>query len=109
MMSANGSVGHWRTRQKKHDIDRDTAWAAAKHAGWKFVPGRVKLTITLCYTGRYRVDADNLAYRCKGMIDGLKGDFFTDDSTEWLVLDVRAQMAMPGVKELHIELESIET
>src|SRR5437868_5844915 len=68
----NGSHLHWATHQKKHDIDCDVAWACARQAGWEFVPGRVKLTITMVYPRKYRVDADNLAARCKGLIDGLR-------------------------------------
>lgn len=121
-MSANGSHGHWATHQKKHNIDRDMAWACARQAGWEFVPGRVRLTITLVYPRRYRVDADNLVAKCKGLIDGLKtlhygggfnltpvirrSGFFTDDSTEWLELIVRA-VVEPGVKETRLQLEPV--
>jgi hypothetical protein len=114
-MSANGSHGHWATRQKKHDVDMMMAWASAKHAGWTFMSGRVKLTITLVYPRTYRVDADNLAARCKGLIDGLKGPnskkmlnsgFFTDDNTQWLELTVRAEVRK-GCKQTEITLESL--
>ena len=126
-MSANGSHGHWRTHQKKHDVDRDMAWAAARQANWEFVPGKVHLTVTLVYPRKYRVDADNLAARCKGLIDGLKGrsslngvratmivngqlqpafGFFTDDSTEWLDLVVRAEV-VKGVKATRLELRAV--
>lgn len=104
-MSANGSHGHWSTRQKKHDIDRDTAWASAKHAGWRYETGKVRLTITLVYTRKYRVDADNLAARCKGVIDGLKG-WFVDDDTEHLELAVRTGIG--GEKATQICLESVK-
>jgi hypothetical protein len=125
-MSANGSHGHWATRQKKHDIDRDTAWATAMQAGWVFVPGRVRLTIVLVYPQRYGrgMDADNAVARCKGLIDGLKGfeakhlplvgvtldrptrrkGYFEDDSTDWLELVVRAEVE-PGVKATRLTLE----
>jgi hypothetical protein len=120
---------HWSVIRRNHDIDRDMAWASAKQAGWVFVPGRVKLTITLVYPQKYRVDADNLAARCKGLIDGLKDGrapgyskgrgtqfiagygniqgFFHDDSTEWLDLEVRAVVER-GVKETRIELRQAE-
>jgi hypothetical protein len=137
---------HWSVIRRNHDIDRDMAWASAKQAGWVFVSGRVKLTITLVYPRKYRVDADNLAARCKGLIDGLKQvsmpyihtgranccrrwrsggscqylekgnvleriveseGFFTDDSTEWLDLEVRAAVER-GVKETQITLTSVE-
>lgn len=119
--SPNAQNHHWRTRQKRHHADRDMAWASAKHAGWDFVQGRVRLTITLVYPRKYRVDADNMVARCKGLIDGLKsqsiarkqaryeiveqrGGFFTDDSTEWLDLRVEA-VVEPGVKATRLTLE----
>jgi hypothetical protein len=122
--SPNNQKRHWRTVQKNHHIDRDMAWASAKHAGWQFVEGRVRLTITLVYPRKYRVDADNLAARCKGLIDGLKHHvptlkvtvphtgldirrgFFEDDSTEWLELLVRAEVRR-GEKATEILLEAL--
>ena len=119
-MNPNGSHGHWATQKKKHDVDRDTAWASAKHAGWKFIPGRVKLTITLVYSKKPLPDIDNCYAKVKGLIDGLKcqtqvwfhddkdcGEFFTDDSPEWLDLSVTAVME-PGVKATRLVLESTE-
>jgi hypothetical protein len=106
-MSANGSHGHWRTHQARHDADQRQGLRYAEHFGWTFMPGRVSLTITLVYPRTYRVDADNLAARCKGLIDGLrlrKGrGFFTDDSTEWLDLYVKADVRK-GVKATEITL-----
>jgi hypothetical protein len=121
--SPNNQKRHWRTVQKNHHIDRDTAWAAAMQAGWKFVPGKVRLTITfVCATNRRR-DADNLVARCKGVIDGLKAQearsiaglrfassklgFFEDDDTAHLDLVVRADVR-PGVKQLEITLEPVD-
>jgi hypothetical protein len=98
------------------------AWASAKHAGWQFVNGRVRLTITLVYPRKYRVDADNLAARCKGLIDGLKNytpprpvaiphtgievrrGFIEDDDTEHMELLVRAEVRR-GEKATEITLE----
>lgn len=121
--SPNNQKRHWRTVQQNHHHDRDMAWASAKHAGWEFMPGKVRLTITLIYPRKYRVDADNLAARCKGIIDGLKSQAFTtrhsrgeivyqragfctDDSTEWLELIVRAEVQR-GRKGVHMLLESL--
>lgn len=122
--SPNNQKRHWRAVQKNHHIDRDMAWASAKHAGWTFMQGRVRLTITLIYPRKYRVDADNLAARCKGLIDGLKTHvptlkvavphtgldirrgFFFDDSTEWLDLRVLAEVRR-GEKATEITLESV--
>lgn len=84
-------------------------------AGWTAVAGRVRLTIVLVYPRKYRVDADNLAARCKGLLDGLKSDhkhnqgrlgWFADDSTEWLDLVVRAEVR-PGQKATEITLEPV--
>jgi hypothetical protein len=121
--SPNGSHGHWAAHNKRHHIDRDMAWARAMQAGWTFVPGKVRLTIVFVYPRKVRVDSDNLVARCKGLIDGLKRHeglmgqgrtaayvrrqgFFTDDSTEYLELVVRAE-TQPGVKQLEIELEAL--
>ncbi len=95
-MSANGSHGHWAKAKKKHDIDRDTAWASAKHAGWRKFDGKVRVTVTLYFAQRRRRDADNLHYRVKGCVDGIK-DFCVDDSTEWMDLIVTAQSPLPNV------------
>ena len=114
---------HWSVIRRNHDIDRDMAWASAKQAGWVFVPGRVKLTITLVYPRNTLPDTDNAYAKVKGLIDGLKHEgmvkpgvgwwesaaaglrgFFTDDSTEWLELEVRA-IVEKGCKAVRIELE----
>lgn len=120
--SANRSHDHWRKVQRAHHADRDMAYVVANASGWKPVRGRVRLAITLVYPRKYRVDADNLAARCKGLIDGLRDrkpsgtwmaglgnvrGFFTDDSTEWLDLHVRAEVR-PGVKQTEITLEPIQ-
>lgn len=83
------------------------------------MPGKVRLTIVLVYPRKYRVDADNLVAKCKGLIDGLKcpgmgrdcvkfhhKGFFYEDSTVWLELVVRAEVE-PGVKATRITLESV--
>lgn len=111
--SANRSHDHWRKTQKAHHADRDMAWASAMQAGWTRVPGKVRLTVVLVYPRKYRLDADNLASKCKGLIDGLKSDhvhnhgrlgWFADDSTEYLELDVRAVVER-GVKQTRLTLE----
>jgi hypothetical protein len=121
--NGSNSKGHWSTIRRRHDVDRDMAWASARQAGWVFVPGKVRLTITFVYPRKYRIDADNLAARCKGLIDGLNSaartqkiggtmvrtlgpGFFTDDSTEWLDLHVDATVER-GVKETRLTLESL--
>lgn len=115
--SPNGSHGHWSTHQRNHDVDRDMAWASARQAGWTYVPGRVRLTITLVYPRKPVPDPDNAVARCKGLIDGLTekryvsgiqerrySGWFTDDSTEWLDLEVRV-VVEKGIKAVRIELE----
>lgn len=125
--SPNNQKRHWRAVQQNHHHDRDMAWASAKHAGWTFVPGRVRLTITFVYPRKYRVDADNLVARCKGILDGLKGrglsltllhtkgirmadtrhGFFEDDSSDILELRVRSEVR-PGCKATELVLEPIQ-
>lgn len=125
-MSANGSHGHWATRNRRHHVDRDMAWASAMQAGWTPVIGKARLTITLVYSRKYRVDADNLAARCKGLIDGLKTEYHTggfprnpfaaikrpgfilDDSTEWLELRVLAEVRPGEPKSTEMVLEQID-
>lgn len=120
--SANRSHDHWRKIQRAHHADRDMAWASAMQAGWEFVPGKVLLTVVLVYPRLYRMDADNLAAKCKGLIDGLKAGhapegrkfiagfgnvkgWFEDDDTEHLDLIVRAEVSK-GVKETRLTLEA---
>jgi Holliday junction resolvase RusA-like endonuclease len=107
-MSANGSHGHWSKARKAHDIDRDTAWASAKHACWQRFDGKVRVTITLYFAQQRRRDLDNLYYRCKGTIDGIK-DFCVDDDAEHMELVVAAQLALTGGrKATEIVMETIE-
>lgn len=124
----NSSRGaHWAVARKKHQIDRDMAWASARQAGWEFVPGKVRLNIVFVYPHTVHVDPDNLTARCKGLIDGLKTHqasrpkgstiravalpvrrgFITDDTTQYLDLHVSARTEK-GVKAIEITLESIE-
>jgi len=117
--NVNGSNArrHWSVIRKNHDIDRDMAWAAAKQAGWVFVPGKVRLTITLVYPKRPLPDTDNAYSKIKGCLDGLHCHgcihqmqhigFFRDDSAEHLELIVRAEV-VPGCKQTKIELEAVE-
>ena len=98
-MSANGSHGHWAKAKKAHDIDRDTAWASAKYAGWQRFDTKVRVTIILYFAQKRRRDPDNLHYRVKGVVDGIK-DFCIDDDTEHMELVVSAQLGwpLPGVR-----------
>lgn len=109
--SANRSHDHWRKIRQAHHADQTMAWAAAQQAGWRYVVGKVSLTIVLIYPRTYRVDADNLAAKCKGLIDGLKlhrdRGFFRDDSTEWLDLHVSAEVRK-GVKATVVTLAGAE-
>ncbi len=124
-MNPNGGHGHWSKQHRKHEIDSGTAWATAKHAGWKFVPGKVRLTITLVYAINRLPDPDNAVAKCKGLIDGLKQHqskwikpqpgyeflagplgFFTDDSPEYCEIVVQA-VYEKGKKEVRLSLESL--
>lgn len=128
-VNPNGSRArrHWSVMRKFHDIDRDMAWAAARQAGWVFVPGRVRLTITLVFPRKPIPDPDNAVARCKGLIDGLKNrdqrvktgnqlapwvgciqqNFFTDDDSEHLDLRVNA-VVEKGIKAVRITLEALD-
>lgn len=105
-MSANGSHGHWSASKRKHDTDMQTTYGSLLHAGWKRITTRGVLTIALVFPQRRRRDADNLHYRCKGLIDGVK-PFLVDDDTEHVELVVLA-VVEPGVKCVRLELESGE-
>ena len=94
-MSANGSHEHWSKAQKAHDCDRDTAWGSAKHAGWQRFDCKVRVTITLYFSQHRRRDIDNLHYRVKGVIDGIKY-FCIDDDAEHMELVVAAQVPLIG-------------
>jgi len=107
-MNANSSHGHWSKARKAHDVDRDTAWASAKYAGWQRFEGKVRVTITLYFAQHRRRDLDNLYYRCKGALDGIKA-FCTDDDAEHMELVVAAQLALiPGRKATEICMETLE-
>lgn len=94
---------HWSAIQKQHDAEAQRAYWAAKAAGWTRLEGRVRLEIVFVYPRRYRVDADNLYARVKGILDGIKTHFFKDDSTEWLDLRVRARFGAPKAVEMTLE------
>lgn len=119
--SANAR-GNWRVIHQRHRADMEMASVCARQAGWRFVPGKVLLTVVLVYPQRYRTDADNLHARVKGLVDGLKTivskkgpymewtrqpGFFTDDDTDHLELVVKAEVQR-GVKETRIVLEPLE-
>ena len=105
-MSANGSHGHWKPKQNQHDTDMQTVYGAALFAKWKPIASRARLSITLVFPQRRRRDTDNLHYRVKGVIDGIK-PFVVDDDTEHLDLVVRAE-TRPGVKAVELVLEALE-
>lgn len=108
---ANVRGDNWRKREKSLKAAQEKVWAAAMQSGWHFVPGRVRLTITLVFGEARRRDADNLVTRCKGAIDGLKSHrvstvrgvklpapvvrkgWFEDDDTEHLELVVQAEVS----------------
>jgi Holliday junction resolvase RusA-like endonuclease len=95
--TANGSQTNRYTRQKNKKAAETVVWASAKHAGWKRVEGRARLTVTLVYARTYRMDTDNLYARCKPICDGLK-EFIVDDSRQWL--DLRVDVAVrPGAEK----------
>ena len=119
----NQRTSHWSVGRKRHYVDAQTAWATAKQAGWVFIAGKVRLTVTLVYKKKPLPDHDNAVARCKGIVDGLRNHpspwikprpgypmlsgllgFFEDDSPEWLELEVRA-VVEPGVKATRLELE----
>lgn len=102
---ANGPHGHWSTRQKKLKAAQTMVWASAKHADWKRVEGRARLTIVLVFSNHRRRDADNLHTRVKGCVDGLR-EWLVDDSTDWLELIVRAEVR-PGERAVEMTLEAL--
>jgi hypothetical protein len=128
-MNPNGGTPHRMVQHKRHEIDSGTAWSTAKHAGWTFVPGKVRLTITLVYAVNRLPDKDNAYARCKGVVDGLKLHpspwlkpraefapdeflnrpigFFTDDKPELCELVVEA-IVQKGKKETRLVLEVVE-
>jgi len=109
-MSANGSHEHWSKAKKKHDVDMQTTWASAKYAGWQRFSSKVRVTIILYFAQRRSRDTDNLYYRCKGVVDGIK-DFCVDDSTQWMELIVAEQLVLPlaiSRKATEITMETLE-
>lgn len=104
-MSANGSHGHWRSAQKQHDTDMHTTYGALLYAGWKRVESKARLRITLVFSVRRRRDTDNLYYRCKGVIDGIK-PFLVDDDTEHLEIVPPVVLVERGRRGVELELES---
>lgn len=104
---ANGQHGHWSTRQRKLHRAQRTVWLYAWNARLTAISGRAKVTIVLVFPVKRRRDQDNLHSRVKGVLDGLvKGHWLVDDSTEWLELEVRAEVR-PGVKQTEITLEAL--
>lgn len=76
---------HWRTR---HRLEQE--WQTKARLAWMettprlFLPGRVRVSFAI-YRGRF-LDACNLhgSRALKGIIDGLKGQLFADDSPRYL-------------------------
>lgn len=89
---ANGQHGHWFTRQRKLNQAKEWARNYALNACWRRVDGPARLDIVLVFPAHRRRDTDNLYARCKGLVDGLKGRYFVDDSTDWLDLHVAARV-----------------
>ena len=52
------------------------------------------MTVILYFAQRRKRDADNLHYRVKGMLDGIK-QFCIDDDTEHMELVVSARLGCP--------------
>lgn len=105
---SNGPVAaSWRKTAKAKKAAKIMAWACAKQAGWAFVPGRVRLTVTYTFPVKRARDRDNLYSRTIGLVNGLKGEFFTDDSIQHLDLVVADPLVEKGVKSTRIELEPI--
>lgn len=103
--NGTGNRSHWATLQKRKRADEVMAWAAARQAGWVRIPGKVRLEIVFVYPRKVRVDTDNLYSRVKGLVDGLKKEFFEDDSTDVLDLHVTA-VVEPGTKETRMTLRA---
>lgn len=104
---ANGPQTNRYKRAKQRKAVEIMVWAAAKQANWKFVPGRVRLDVVFVYSRPYRTDVDNLYARCKGVFDGLKGFFFTDDSMALLDAHVSVEIEK-GRKALILRLSPAE-
>jgi len=100
----NAGHGHWATKYRQAEIAKKMAWASAKQAGWAYVEGKVRLTITLIFGVRRQRDHDNAVARCKHLVDGLKGAFFKDDSTDWMELVVKTEVR-PREKGVRLVLE----
>ncbi len=104
--NGTGNRSHWAALAKRKKADELMVWASAKHANWRKVEGKARLTIVFVYPRRVRLDTDNLYARVKGCVDGLK-PWFRDDSTEWLDLHVTSEV-QPGKKALVLTLEDID-
>ncbi len=106
----NGSrQRHWTVLRKEAQMVKDTVWASAKQAGWRYVGDdapRQKLTVTFVFPSHRRRDIDNLYARAKHLVDGIK-PFIVDDDSEHLDLEVRAVVER-GMKETRIELRQAE-
>lgn len=100
----NGPHQHWATRRQQRLMAGLTVLGAARHADWRRVEGRVRLTVTFVYPRKYRIDAENLHARLKGPLDALKGEYFVDDSMDWLDLVVRVRVEK-GRKATELVLE----
>lgn len=100
----NGSrQRHWASLRKEAEIGKTRAWAAARQAHWHFVPGKVRLYVTFTFNVKRFRDTDNLYARAKHLVDGLKGQFFTDDDADHLELVVHAEV-LRGIKQTRLEL-----
>lgn len=103
---ANAGAAHPMAKHKQTKITKQTVWAYAKHAGWKKIHTRGRLTVTFVFSVKRTRDVDNLAMRAKALVDGLK-PFFVDDSPEWLERPVPTVEVRKGVLETRVVLESL--
>jgi Holliday junction resolvase RusA-like endonuclease len=106
---ANGSHGHFWTRQKKLNAAQRMVWYYAKKRVLATVKGKAKLTIVLVFPQKRRRDQDGLVRRVKGLLDGLvKGGWLRGRRYRHLELVVRAEVR-PGQKATELTLEACES
>ena len=98
---------HYMTRHKQVKMIKQTVWGAAKHAGWVKVTGRARLSVTFVFSVKRTRDVDNLAYRAKALVDGLK-PFVVDDSPEWLERPDPVAVVEKGRTATIVVLESLD-
>ena len=105
---ANGPQGSWRATWRKKKDAAEIAYVYARQEHWKFMAGKVRMVIAYTFPQKRTRDYDGLVSRSKGLIDGLKGRFFTDDDLDHLDLVVKAEV-IPGIKATRVTLTSADT